>query len=90
MSLYLKRLTTLDGYDIYTMTQTMPKEENGFQNSAYGLSFEAFSAWLQRQHDISLVLTCPKALSLKPSIGCMMATSLSAPASCGLRSVMRC
>ena len=60
MSLYLKRLTPLDGYDIYTMTQTMPKEENGFQNSAYGLSFEEFSAWLQRQHDISLGIDLPK------------------------------
>ncbi len=59
MSLYLKRLAPLDGYDVYTMTQAMPKEENGFQNSAQGLSFEAFRAWLQRQHDISLGIDLP-------------------------------
>jgi predicted acetyltransferase len=37
----------------------MPKEENGFQNSASGLSFEEFQAWLQRQHDISMGIDLP-------------------------------
>jgi len=60
MSLYLKRLTPLDGYDVYTMTQAMPKEENGFQNSASGLSFEEFPAWLQKQHVISMGIDLPK------------------------------
>lgn len=59
MHLHVRRLTPLDGYDVYAMTQTMPKEENGFQNSASGLSFAEFQAWLQRQHNISLGIDLP-------------------------------
>ena len=53
MSLFLKRLSPTDGADIYTLTQSLPKDENGFQNSAYGLSMEEFPAWLQKQHEMS-------------------------------------
>ncbi len=53
MSIHLKRLSPTDGPDIYTLTQSIPAEENGFYNSANGLSREGFSAWLKQQHEIS-------------------------------------
>ena len=59
MSVYLKRLTPSDGVDVYNLSQTMPKEENGFQNSAYGLTYEEFGGWLKRQHEISLGIDLP-------------------------------
>jgi predicted acetyltransferase len=60
MSLFLKRLSPADGPDIYTLTQSLPKEENGFQNSASGLSVEEFPAWLQKQHEISQGIGLPE------------------------------
>ncbi len=54
MSLFLKRLSPADGPDIFALTQVIPKEENGFQNTANGLSPEEFPAWLNRQHNMSL------------------------------------
>lgn len=59
MSLFLKRLTPDDGPDVYALTQAMPKEENGFQNTANGLSPEEFPAWLLRQHNMSLGIGLP-------------------------------
>ncbi len=53
MALHLKRLSPTDGDDVYALTQAMPSEENGFYNSANGLSREAFCAWLTQQHDMS-------------------------------------
>ena len=53
MALHLKRLSPADKADVYTLTQTIPAEENGFYNSANGLSREAFCAWLTQQHEIS-------------------------------------
>ncbi len=53
MNLHLQRLTPNDGPDIYALTQAIPSEENGFYNSANGLSMEAFSVWLAQQHDMS-------------------------------------
>ena len=60
MPLFLERLSPEDGPDVYTLTQSMPKEENGFQNSASGLPFEEFPDWLQRQHDMSLGIDLPE------------------------------
>jgi predicted acetyltransferase len=54
MALFLKRLTPEDGPDIYALTQAIPKEENGFQNTSNGLSPKEFPAWLQRQYNMSL------------------------------------
>ncbi len=59
MSLYLKRLSPTDGADIYTLTQSLPKDENGFQNGANGLSMEEFPAWLQKQHEMSQGIGLP-------------------------------
>ena len=56
----LQRLSPSDGPAIYALTQMMPKEENGFQNSAQGLSPEDFPAWLQKQHDMSLGIGLPE------------------------------
>ncbi len=60
MSLHLQRLSPLDGPAIHALTQMLPKEENGFQNSAYGLSPEEFPAWLKKQHDMSLGIGLPE------------------------------
>ena len=60
MALFLKRLSLADGPDVYALTQSLPKEENGFQNSANGLSQEEFPAWLQRQHEISQGIGLPE------------------------------
>jgi predicted acetyltransferase len=59
MALRLQRLTPGDGYDVYALTQAIPKEENGFQNTANGLSPKEFPAWLKRQHNMSLGIDLP-------------------------------
>ena len=44
----LRKLSVSDGQDVYRLLQRMP-EENGFQNTAYGLSYQAFQRWLVAQ-----------------------------------------
>lgn len=46
--LELRRLSTQDGADIYELLQAIPAEENGYMNSANGLSFEEFKRWLEK------------------------------------------
>ena len=46
----LRRLSVNDGDDIYEMLQEIPREENGFMNSANGMSREEFSKWLESCH----------------------------------------
>ena len=46
MVIELKRLSCNDGIEIYNMLQEIPKEENGLQNKANGLTFEEFKEWL--------------------------------------------
>jgi predicted acetyltransferase len=46
MNFELKKLTVSDGMDIYEMLQEIPKDENGFINSAKGKSFEEYKEWL--------------------------------------------
>lgn len=60
MSLFLKRLSPADGADVYALTQSIPKEENGFQNAASGLSAEEFRAWLKQQHEMSQGIGLPE------------------------------
>jgi len=38
----LKKLSPSDGEEIYNFLQKIPKEENNFQNSFHGLSYEEF------------------------------------------------
>lgn len=40
-------------YDLY---QSIPEEENGFMNEAYGLTFEEFLAFVQKRKDYSMGL----------------------------------
>ena len=44
--LELRRLSALDGRDVYEMLQTMPADENGFINKAHGMSYEQYKLWL--------------------------------------------
>jgi predicted acetyltransferase len=53
MNYELRRLSISDGNDVYSMLQEMPKEETGFLNSANGISFDEFKAWLKRNDDVS-------------------------------------
>ncbi|MBQ8311807.1 MAG: GNAT family N-acetyltransferase [Clostridia bacterium] len=48
MSIELKKLTAHDGRDAYDFLQTLPKDENGFINSAAGMTFEEFRHWCAR------------------------------------------
>lgn len=45
MSIELKKLTAQDGRDVYDFLQTLPKDENGFINSAAGMTFAEFRHW---------------------------------------------
>ena len=45
----LKPLSRLDGEDVYHFLQSIPADENGFMNSAAGLSYDAYKQWLVRQ-----------------------------------------
>ncbi len=44
----LRRLSPEDGEDVYGMLQAIPAEENGFVNSANGLSYEEYRRWLEK------------------------------------------
>ncbi len=45
MSIELKKLTANDGRDVYDFLQKLPKDENGFINSAAGMTYEEFRVW---------------------------------------------
>lgn len=45
----LRSLSAADGEDVYAFLQTLPAEENGFMNSAAGLTFAEYQQWLVRQ-----------------------------------------
>ena len=45
----LRPLSSLDGADVYAFLQSLPAEENGFMNSAAGLSYDEYKQWLVRQ-----------------------------------------
>lgn len=49
----LQKLSIADGPLVYRLLQRIPRLENGFFNSAYGLSYEEFKDWLIRQEEIS-------------------------------------
>lgn len=50
--LYLKRISSDDGMEIYMMLQEILPNENGFHNNAYGMTFEEYKLWLQNECDI--------------------------------------
>ena len=45
----LRPLSSQDGEDVYALLQALPANENGFMNSAAGLSYDAYRQWLVRQ-----------------------------------------
>ncbi len=49
----LKKLSVNDGLDIYNLLQDIPKEENGFNNSANGLTYEEYKDWLVKRDNYS-------------------------------------
>ena len=46
MKVELKKLSLDDGVDVYNLLQEIPKDENGFMNSAKDLSFDDYKDWL--------------------------------------------
>jgi predicted acetyltransferase len=54
MLIELKELSLGDGNDIFKMLTEIGPGENGFMNSAYGISFEEFSEFLRGKIDFSL------------------------------------
>lgn len=49
---YLQPLSPADGREIYDMLQRIPPE-NGFENSAYKMTYSQFPAWLRRKADMA-------------------------------------
>ena len=49
----LKKLSIDDGIDVFSMLQELPKEENGFVNTAYGKTFQEFKEWLLKENNMS-------------------------------------
>lgn len=47
MKIRLQELSLGDGRDIYDMLQTIPAEEQGFHNAAYGIAWEDFGEYLR-------------------------------------------
>ena len=45
----LRKLSPDDGEDVYRMLQEIPRDENGFVNTANGLSRSEYREWLQKQ-----------------------------------------
>lgn len=54
MSIEIKKLSLDDGKDIYQMLQSIPKNENGFINSANGKRYEEYKEWLAKAMGNSL------------------------------------
>lgn len=50
----LKKLSIDDKEDVYELLQDIPADENGFHNSAYGLSYEEYKNWLIKKNKDSL------------------------------------
>ena len=46
MSIEIRRLSIVDGRDVYEMLQKIPSNENGFVNFVNGKNFEEFQQWL--------------------------------------------
>lgn len=59
-NIQLKQLSTDDKTDVYDMLQRIGSNENEFQNTAYGLTFEQFQQWLVKQDNWSKGLDLPE------------------------------
>lgn len=47
---YLKKLSPADGIEIYDMLQEIQFNDHGFHNKVYGMSYDQFKEWLQREY----------------------------------------
>lgn len=45
----IKQLSLTDDKEYFDLLQSIPKNENGFENGACGLTYEEFQAWLEKQ-----------------------------------------
>lgn len=59
MIVELRELTTKDGEDIFDMLTEIGPGENGFMNSAFGISFEEFPSYLKDNVDFSKGINLP-------------------------------
>jgi len=48
MDVELKKLSLDDDVDIYNLLQEIPKNENGFNNSGNGLTYDEYKEWLKK------------------------------------------
>ena len=52
----LRKLSINDGLDLYNMFQEMPLDENGYHNSANGITYDQFKEWLiKKEQDANQV-----------------------------------
>lgn len=49
---YLKKLSSADGIEIYNMLQEIASNDNGFHNKVYGMSYDQFKGWLEREYSV--------------------------------------
>lgn len=54
MGVEIRKLNIDDGADVYEMLQIMPRDENGFINSANGKSYEEYQKWLTDMYECAL------------------------------------
>jgi len=50
--IYLKKLSLDDGAEIYRMLQEIAANDNGFHNTVYGMSYEEFRRWLEKEYSV--------------------------------------
>lgn len=50
--LYLKKLHSSDGKDIFFMLQEIAFNDNGFHNKVNGMRYDEFKIWLQNEYEV--------------------------------------
>ena len=53
MELYLKKLSTSDGLEVYDMLQEIDGNDNGFKNEVSSFNDQEFKYWLERNENFS-------------------------------------
>ena len=53
MTVELRKLSPDDGEDVYNLLQEIPADENGFENTCYGLSYDEYKKWLVQNDNIA-------------------------------------
>lgn len=57
---FLKDLSPSDSFDVYSMLQSIRKEENEFHNDVNGMSYNEFKQWLNVQYNWAQGIDLPK------------------------------